>query len=177
MMNPSKLKFTHRLAAFAGLSLGALHAVAVLVTPVHAEDAADGEAVQVASAWFTSLMQGNTAVTTSLSAVPFDFDEQQEIATLAELKTLYKAVVMNKGKRDIGIASAEVDRSDPGALDRADHDRRGRRSDLRRRPARRGLARDRLQGLRAVGNAGAGSARLGASARSGLGGRWAGARR
>ncbi len=61
----------------------------------------DTNAEQVARAWFTSLMQGQTAVTTSLSEVPFDFDKKQEIKTHSDLKRLYDQVVEKKGKRDL----------------------------------------------------------------------------
>lgn len=70
-------------------------------------------ATQVATTWFTSLMQGQTAVTTSLSAVPFSVDGKQEVKTLADLKKLYDQVVEKKGKRDLKPASVEVKSSSP----------------------------------------------------------------
>ena len=56
----------------------------------------DESAMQVAKTWFTSLMQGETAVTTSLSGVPFNFDGKQQVKTHLELKQLYDQVVDRK---------------------------------------------------------------------------------
>ncbi len=70
-------------------------------------------AVEVAKDWFTSLVRGETAVTASLSAVPFSFDGKHEIATLAELKGFYDGIVEKKGKRDILVASAKIESSSP----------------------------------------------------------------
>lgn len=73
----------------------------------------DKNATQVAKAWFTSLMQGETAVTISLSTAPFSFDRKQEVKTLPELKTLYDQVVNRKGKRDLKPTSVKVSASSP----------------------------------------------------------------
>lgn len=73
----------------------------------------NNHAIQVAKAWFISLMQGETAVTTSLSAVPFSFDGKHDIKTLAELKTFYDQVVEKKGKRDLKPGAVEVKSSSP----------------------------------------------------------------
>ena len=73
----------------------------------------DKSAGEVARAWFTSLMRGETAVTLSLSAVPFSFDGKMEVKELTELKTLYHRVVARKGKRDVKIAAVEVKNSSP----------------------------------------------------------------
>jgi len=69
--------------------------------------------VQVAKAWLTSLMQGETEVVTSLSAVPFSFDGKHEVATLTELKKIYDGVVKEKGKRNTKVASAKIESSSP----------------------------------------------------------------
>ena len=84
-----------------------------LATPSHADVGRDDGAVQVAKAWFTSLMQGETDVTTALSVVPFSLDGKREIATLAELKKIYDGVVEKKGKRNLKVASTKVNLSTP----------------------------------------------------------------
>ena len=73
----------------------------------------DDASAQVAKAWFISLMQGDTAVTASLSEAPFDFDGKREIATIIELKKLYDQVVEKKGKRNLKVTSIEVILSTP----------------------------------------------------------------
>ena len=73
----------------------------------------DESAMQVAKAWFTSLMQGETAVTTSLSGVPFNFDGKQQVKTHSELKQLYDQVVEKKGKRDLKPTSIKIKSSSP----------------------------------------------------------------
>jgi hypothetical protein len=69
------------------------------------------DATQVAMAWFTSLMQGETAVTTSLSAVPFSFDKKEEVKTYADLKKLYDQIVAKKGKRNLKPESVRIESS------------------------------------------------------------------
>jgi len=73
----------------------------------------ESNASQVAKAWFTSLMQGETAVTTSLSDVPFAFDRKQEVKTLTDLKRLYDQVVAKKGKRELKPTSVKIESSSP----------------------------------------------------------------
>ena len=73
----------------------------------------DESAKQVAKAWFTSLMQGETAVTTSLSGVPFNFDGKQQVKTYSELKQLYDQIVAKKGKRDVKTTSIKIKSSSP----------------------------------------------------------------
>ena len=73
----------------------------------------DDSAMQVAKAWFTSLMQGETAVTTSLSDVPFNFDGKQQVQTHSDLKQLYDQVVAKKGKRDLKPTSIRVKSCSP----------------------------------------------------------------
>ena len=68
----------------------------------------DTNAKQVARAWFTSLMQGRTSVTTSLSEVPFDFDKKQEIKTHSDLNRLYDQIVEKRGKRDLKPTSIKI---------------------------------------------------------------------
>ena len=58
-------------------------------------------------------MQGDTAVTASLSEAPFSFDGKHEIATIIELKKLYDQVVEKKGKRNLKVSSTEVILSTP----------------------------------------------------------------
>jgi len=71
----------------------------------------DKDATQVAKAWFTSLMQGDTAITTSLSAVPFSFDRKQEVKRYSDLKKLFDQIVEKKGKRDIKPTSVKIESS------------------------------------------------------------------
>lgn len=85
-----------------------LLATAALAGQGYAKVERDKNATQVARAWFTSLMQGETAVATSLSAVPFSFDKKQEVKTLAELKKLYDQIVENKGRRDLNPESVKI---------------------------------------------------------------------
>jgi len=78
------------------------------------EEAARGaDAQQVAKAWFLSLTQGDTAVTTALSGVPFVFDEQLTVETLKELDELYEKIVEDKGKRALEVAATKVITSTP----------------------------------------------------------------
>jgi hypothetical protein len=90
-----------------------LASVTVWAGPSDANVERDRDATQVAKAWFTSLMQGESAVTTSLSAVPFSFDRKQEVKTLPELTTLYKQVADKNGKRDLKVSSVKIATSSP----------------------------------------------------------------
>jgi len=88
-----------------------LAATTVWAGPDNVAAARDKSATQVAYAWFASLMRGKTAVTTSLSAVPFSFDRKMEVKTYAELKALYDRIVHEKGKRDLTPTSAKIESS------------------------------------------------------------------
>ena len=90
-----------------------LVAAGVWAGPGYTQTERDRDATQVAKAWFTSLMQGETAVTTSLSAAPFSFDRKQEVKTLPELKKLYDQIVNKKGKRDLELTSVKTESSSP----------------------------------------------------------------
>ncbi|MFK7852333.1 MAG: hypothetical protein AB8D78_15255 [Akkermansiaceae bacterium] len=81
--------------------------------PDDAKTIRDDASAQVAKAWFISLMQGDTAVTTALSEAPFVMDGKHEIATITELKKLYDRVVEKKGKRNLKITSTKVTLSTP----------------------------------------------------------------
>jgi hypothetical protein len=81
--------------------------------PDDAKTIRDDASTQVAKTWFISLMQGDTAVTASLSEAPFSFDGKHEIATIEELKKLYDQVVEKKGKRNVKVASTKVSLSTP----------------------------------------------------------------
>lgn len=98
----------HRLAAVCSIALLMMVAQAV---PEKETEVRNNSATQVARTWFTSLMRGETAVTTSLSAVPFSFDRKQEVKTLTDLKKLYDRVVKNKGKRDLKPTSVKIESS------------------------------------------------------------------
>ena len=67
----------------------------------------------MAKAWFISLMQGDSAVTTSLSAVPFAFDRKQEVNALPELKALYDKIVAEKGVREARLTAVKIASSSP----------------------------------------------------------------
>ena len=60
----------------------------------------EANATQVASAWFTAVCKGETAVATALSDVPFDADGKEQIKTVADLQQLYDRIVQQKGKRE-----------------------------------------------------------------------------
>ena len=94
-----------------------LVAATVRAAPDDTQVDRDKNATQVAKAWFTSLMQGETAVTTSLSATPFSFDRKQEVTTLLELKKLYDQIVNKKGKRDLKPTSVKVMTSSPDRVE------------------------------------------------------------
>ena len=67
------------------------------------ESPRSAKAQQIARAWFDSLMRGDTAVTTSLSDVPFAVDRKRVIESLRELERLYEEMVSKKGKRDMKV--------------------------------------------------------------------------
>jgi hypothetical protein len=94
-------------------AISVLFTTTVLAAADDAKDVRDRNASEVAKAWFISLMQGNTAVTTSLSEVPFALDRKQEIKTLSELKIIYDKLVTDKGKRNLIPSSIEIKSSSP----------------------------------------------------------------
>ena len=97
------------LAPFFAVIIGGV----AFAAPDDAKTIRDDASAQVAKAWFISLMQGDTAVTASLSEAPFSFDGKHEIATIIELKKLYDQVVEKKGKRNLKVSSTEVILSTP----------------------------------------------------------------
>ena len=84
---------------------------------INSNDDRDKNATQIAKAWFVSLMEGETAVTTTLSGVPFEFDGKQQVKTHTELKRLYDQVVANKGKRNLKPASMKIKSSTPDMVE------------------------------------------------------------
>jgi hypothetical protein len=66
------------------------------------------KAEQVARAFFVSLTQGDTAVTTALSDVPFALDRKRTIESISELEKLFETVVEEKGRRDIKPTEIKV---------------------------------------------------------------------
>ena len=90
-----------------------LSAAAAMPDPPDDKVERDGNATQVAKAWFASLMKGETAVTASLSDIPFAFDKKLEVKTYSDLKQLYDQVVANKGKRDLKLTSVKIESSSP----------------------------------------------------------------
>ena len=109
-MSRQRRRVVYRLAAICGLGL-----LAALARGASPEDEArrNEDAAQIAKAWFTSLMAGETAVTTALSGVPFSFDRKQEVKTLGELRELYDQIVAKKGKRDLKPTSVKIASSSP----------------------------------------------------------------
>ncbi|MCE9519171.1 MAG: hypothetical protein K8R87_06440 [Verrucomicrobia bacterium] len=88
-------------------------ATMALAGPDQTQDERDKTATQVAKTWFTSLMGGEAAVTTSLCAVPFSFDGKKEIKTLPELEALYAQIINEKGKRDLKPVFVKIESSSP----------------------------------------------------------------
>ena len=93
----------------------ALSVIAVLVLAItvctageKASATREAKAKQVASAWFQSLMRGDTAVTTALSGVPFAMDRKQTIESISELEKMLESVVEKKGKRDIKPTAIKI---------------------------------------------------------------------
>jgi len=95
----------------------ALLSATVTASPEDPKSERDKNAEQVAKAWVVSLMQGETAVTTSLSATPFAFDKKQQIKTLSELRVLYEQIVEKKGKRDPKLTSVKIKTSTPESVE------------------------------------------------------------
>lgn len=96
--------------------LGLLLAIA---NPASTDDRVkrNNEATQIAKAWFTSFLSGETAVTTALSGVPFSFDKEQVVKSLPELKALYDEIVSTKGKRDLRPTSVTIKSSSPQTVE------------------------------------------------------------
>lgn len=95
----------------------AVIALALGLAPVWADEERlerDPDAVQVARAWFNSLVEGETAVTLALSSVPFDFDGHWSIESMTDLKNRYDEVIASKGRRDIDLTSIEIESSSEG---------------------------------------------------------------
>lgn len=76
----------------------------------------DESAKQVAKTWLISLMQGETAVTTSLSAIPFSWDGKHKVNTHAELKSYYDGIVDEIGKKSLTPTSVKVAESSPKSV-------------------------------------------------------------
>jgi hypothetical protein len=75
----------------------------------------DENARQVAQAWFSAWMTGQTAVATSLSAVPVSLDGKRNIETIEEVRKVYDAfvkrnadVIERNRKNGIKIKSIQV---------------------------------------------------------------------
>ncbi len=81
--------------------------------PVNVINERNNNATQVALAWATSLTQGKTAVTASLSSIPFNFDGEDVIKAFPELNKRYKEVIETKGKRNMMITSVTIESSSP----------------------------------------------------------------
>jgi hypothetical protein len=82
--------------------------VATCPAQEQAKDTREAKAKQVASAWFQSLMRGDTAVTTALSDVPFAMDRKQTIESIGELEKMLESVVKEKGKREIKPSAIKI---------------------------------------------------------------------
>lgn len=101
----------HRIRFLALPAAIAVFANVALAGPGCTKAECDRNAIQVAKEWFTSLIQGETTVTTALSAVPFSFDNKQQVKTLVDLKKLFDQIVKDKGARDIKPTSATIQSS------------------------------------------------------------------
>jgi hypothetical protein len=106
---PMKSILSCLLAPFFAIIIGGV----AFAAPDDAQAIRDDASAQVAKAWYISLMQGDTAVTASLSEAPFSLDSKHEIATIEELKKLCDQVVEERGKRNLKVASAKVSLSTP----------------------------------------------------------------
>jgi hypothetical protein len=106
------MKTINRKRCFAVPFVAVVLATMAFAGPANAVDERDKSATQVAKTWFTSLMGGDAAVTTSLSAVPFSF-EGKEVKTLPELEALYKQVIEKRGKRNLKATSVKIESSSP----------------------------------------------------------------
>lgn len=93
--------------------------VALIITSISsaaADDAKnirDDASTQVAKAWFISFANGDTAVTTALSEVPFNFGGIIEVKKIPVLKMMYDDVLRRKKKLNLKIAAAKVTESTP----------------------------------------------------------------
>lgn len=83
-------------------------AVAVHATEEQAQATREAKAKQVASAWFQSLMRGDTAVTTALSDVPFAMDLKQTIESINGLEKMIESIVEKKGVRKIKPSAIKI---------------------------------------------------------------------
>lgn len=104
-------------------AISTLFTTTSIAAPDDAKDIRDKNASEVAKAWFTSLIQGNTNATISLSEVPFDLNKQQEAKSLTDLKIIYDKIVAEEaskasevGKRWI-ISSTEIKSSTPDKVE------------------------------------------------------------
>lgn len=104
-----------KLIGLACLIFGIVAVFAVSVEPARddgakaaAKTTRQDKAKQIASAFFNSLMRGDTAVTTALSDVPFAWDRKQTIESIVKLEELFESIVNKKGKRDIKATAANV---------------------------------------------------------------------
>ena len=89
--------------------LGAATMLCVAAEPAEQSDAKrESKAKQVASAWFESLMRGDTAVTAALSDVPFAMDRKQTVESIGELEKMLEEIAAKKGKRDIKPAAIKI---------------------------------------------------------------------
>ncbi len=73
----------------------------------------DEDAKQVAVAWFNAVLEGRTAVATSLSAVPFTFGIDGVARSLGDLRKFYDRLIKEKGKRSAEIKAVRVKSSSP----------------------------------------------------------------
>jgi len=103
------MRRSRKLLGVACVVIGAAAVSAVAAEPAtEHEQRREAKAKQVAAAWFDSLMRGDTAVTTSLSDVPFAWDGKQIIESIGELERLFESVVADKGKRNIRATGIKV---------------------------------------------------------------------
>lgn len=96
-----------------GLHFATLPAVALSQSPSNkAQEVRAKKATQIAKAMVECLLNGQTAVATSLSDVPFAWDRKEVIESLVELESRFNAVVESKGDRSVRATKVEVRRDD-----------------------------------------------------------------
>ncbi len=107
------MKITNTIRSFSIPFIIAILTMKGVAEPANVVSERNNNATQIAKAWFTSLTEGETAVTTSLSSIPFDLDGKKVVATIPELKKIYQQVIEKKGKRSVKITSVKVESSTP----------------------------------------------------------------
>lgn len=77
----------------------------------------DKDAEQIAKTWLASLSECNTAVSTSLSDVPFSIDNKRTVNSLTELRHFFDKVAEKKGRREITPESIQIESPSPERIE------------------------------------------------------------